>query len=103
MGVSPSCPVQLAAEGLIKPEWCFDHQRGVLAQLPREMTEADATRRELRLHQEGPLEIYYAPVDIHVNRAAKVVIVRITAGRHQAFLALQQAQRYIAQDDDETL
>lgn len=97
--VSHQCPVQRGAGGLISARWCFDHKRGAVARLPQKLTEADADRRGLLLYQDGPLEIYYSPVDT-VNRAAKVVIVGITPGRHQSFLALQEAGRCIVQEAD---
>ena len=47
---------------------------------------------ELLLWQEGPLSVYYAPWD-WVNVNARVMLVGITAGLHQAMEATREAQR----------
>jgi len=46
----------------------------------------------LRLNQEGPLEIYYAPFD-SVNRAAAIVLLGITPGWTQMEIAYRVARR----------
>ena len=99
-----SCPVQLGSKGLISTEWCFDSHRGVLAALPVDLRQTDASRPELLLYSNGPLEIYYAPVDA-VNETARILIVGIMPGRQQAALALQEASRAMAEgiEDQETV
>jgi hypothetical protein len=44
------------------------------------------TTESLLIAQQGPLAIYYAPFD-HVNEHAKVILMGITPGRHQMFVA----------------
>jgi hypothetical protein len=52
----------------------------------------DAKHPDLLLWQEGPLSVYYAPWD-WVNTKARVMLVGITAGLHQATEALRETQR----------
>lgn len=79
---------------LISPDWCFAHFHKVIARLPQRLTEEDVTRPELLLRRKGRVSIYYTPFD-WVNRSAKVMLVGITPGRHQAFVALQAARNAI--------
>jgi hypothetical protein len=51
---------------------------------------------ELLLAQAGRVTVRYCPFD-YVNPVAKVVIVGITPGLHQAFLSCQAAQRALAE------
>ena len=44
-----------------------------------------------RLHQDGPLAVYYAPFD-HVNERSRVVVVGITPGWAQMEVSLRQAR-----------
>jgi hypothetical protein len=81
--------------GLISPTWRFETFAPVIAALPADLSEQDVLRPELLLHREGRLELYYAPFD-WVNASARIVIVGITPGRHQMYVAIQQAQRGLA-------
>jgi hypothetical protein len=51
---------------------------------------------ELMLAKDGPLAVRYCPVD-YVNSEAKVVIVGITPGLYQMFLACREAQAALAE------
>ncbi|WP_214371080.1 hypothetical protein [Pseudonocardia sp. H11422] len=84
------CPVG-ASNGAIDPSWCFDRYADVLQGLPQIRAEADVLVPELHLATEGPWSVYYCPFD-WVNPKAKVVIVGITPGLQQSFLANQEAQ-----------
>jgi hypothetical protein len=68
-----------------------------LATLPanRRLTKDDLLAAQLLLHQEGPLEIYYAPFD-YVNADAKVVLIGITPGWQQIQIAYRAAQQGLA-------
>jgi hypothetical protein len=68
-----------------------------LATLPadRPLTKDDLLAAQLLLHQEGPLEIYYAPFD-YVNPDAKVVLIGITPGWQQIQIAYRAAQQGLA-------
>ena len=92
---SRPCPIPREAGGLIAPEWCFETMAQALSSLPEDLDEDDVLRAELLLHREGRLAIYYAPFD-RVNEAARIVIVGITPGQHQMYLAVQQARRDLA-------
>lgn len=85
------CPVA-ASGGAIDPSWCFDRYAAVLQELPQIRTEADVLVPELHLATEGRWSVYYCPLD-WVNPNAKVVIVGITPGLQQSFLANREAQR----------
>jgi len=71
-----------------------------LATLPvnRRLTKDDLLAAQLLLHQEGPLEIYYAPFD-YVNADAKVVLIGITPGWQQMEIAYRVAQQGLADGD----
>jgi hypothetical protein len=68
-----------------------------LATLPanRPLTKDDLLAAQLLLHQEGPLEIYYAPFD-YVNPDAKVVLIGITPGWQQIQIAYRAARQGLA-------
>jgi len=68
-----------------------------LATLPanRRLRKDDLLVAQLLLHQEGPLEIYYAPFD-YVNADAKVVLIGITPGWQQIEIAYRAAQQGLA-------
>jgi hypothetical protein len=85
-------PVTRSAGGLIDDSWCFDTYGKRLAELPPICSEADILRPELLLTKTGRVTVYYCPSD-SVNPPAKIVIVGITPGRHQAFLACREAQQ----------
>ncbi|HEY4384836.1 MAG TPA: hypothetical protein VGN34_10220, partial [Ktedonobacteraceae bacterium] len=94
MSVDHTCPVAWAAEhGLLdgspmETSWCLSAQRDTVLShtLPEGMTQ------DLLLWQENRISIYYAPRD-WVNTAAKVMLVGITPGAHQAIEALREARR----------
>lgn len=67
-------------------DWVFARFRWALANLPANLTKEQVTRPELLLRDEGPLSIYYAPFD-YVNEHARVVLMGITPGRYQMFVA----------------
>src|SRR5262249_48270357 len=71
-----------------------------LARLPanRRLTKDDLLAAQLLLHQEGRLEIYYAPFD-YVNADAKVVLIGITPGWQQIEIAYRAAQQGLADGD----
>lgn len=56
------------------------------------LTKADLLTPKFRLHEEGRVEIYYAPFD-HINENAKVVLVGITPGWTQMEVAYRYAKR----------
>ena len=56
------------------------------------LPDGDIRVPELLLWHEGPLSAYYAPWD-WVNVDARVMLVGITAGLHQAIEATREAQR----------
>ena len=94
MNVDHTCPVAWADEhGLldgspIQANWCLSYKRPLLS----ELTEPDARSPALRLWREERLSLYYAPWD-WVNTDAKVMLVGITPGAHQASEALREARR----------
>jgi hypothetical protein len=104
--VDHACPVARAEElGLlagspVRRSWCLSFQREVVAGLSR----VDAASPELLLWESGPLRVYYAPWD-WVNTAARVMLVGITPGAHQALEALREARRCLAAgcSNEETL
>lgn len=90
------CPIAVGAGGLIDPSWCFSFFAERLTALSPITSESDTLAPELLLAEDGPLSIRYCPFD-YINPRAKLVIVGITPGRHQMFLACQQAQRSLAE------
>lgn len=94
MSADHTCPVTWAADnGLlagspIDASWCLSAQRETVMNL----AQPDAQSPDLLLWQQGPLSAYYAPWD-WVNTSAKVMLVGITPGRHQATEALREARR----------
>jgi len=86
------CPVGTGGGGLIDRNWCFDQMGPVLSRMSPITAEADVLAPDLVLAEDGPLTIRYCPCD-RVNLAARVVIVGITPGLHQMYLACQEAQR----------
>lgn len=92
------CRIRDAGGGLICADWCLDSFAEVLLSLPDDLTQADVLRPELRLFPTDPnaplgegLEVYYAPFEL-VNPDARVVVVGITPGRQQMWLAVREAQ-----------
>ena len=84
------CRIRDGAGGLISPSWCLRDFASVLLQLPADLTEDAVVRPELRLYGDGNgLEVYYTPFEL-VNTDARVVLVGITPGRHQMFLAVRE-------------
>ena len=94
MTADHTCPVDWAARhgllagSLIDQSWCLSARSEVIMRLVR----PDPTAPELRLWSDGPLSIYYAPWD-WLNTAAKIMLVGITPGRHQATEAQREARR----------
>jgi hypothetical protein len=80
---------------MVFEDFTFDRFRPALAGLPPGLTEANVTRESLLIAQQGPLAIYYAPFD-HVNENAKVILMGITPGRHQMFVACRFVSDSIA-------
>jgi hypothetical protein len=90
------CPVTRSAGGLLDSSWCFDRFGERLVGLPPIRSEADVVRPELLLAHTGRVTVRYCPFD-YVNPVAKVVLVGITPGLHQAFLSCQAAQRALGE------
>lgn len=63
-----------------------------------------AINPQLRISESGDLATYYAPFE-HVNIAARVVLVGITPGLHQAQVALRELRAHLlaGRDDAEAL
>ena len=91
------CPIAAGAGGLIDKRWCIDHFAETLAALPEDLSEAEVLRPELRLWVEGRLSIYYVPFE-RVNPTAKIMLVGLTPGRRQMWLATMAAARILRQD-----
>ena len=93
-----TCPVEWAAEhGLLEGSpvdrtWCLSSQMANVTSLDP----IDAMAPELLLWQEGALSVFYAPWD-WVNTGARVMLVGITSGRHQATEALGEVRRSLAE------
>ena len=89
-----TCPVAFGARhGLltgspVNEQWCLSYQRQALLALPTN----DIRVPELLLWKERDLAVYYAPWD-WVNTEAKVMLVGITAGLHQAMEATRETKR----------
>ena len=92
-----ACPVEWAADhGLVEGSpvdrsWCLSHQMGTVMGLEP----ISAVAPELLLWQQGALSVFYAPWD-WVNTSARVMLVGITPGLHQATEALAEARRSLA-------
>jgi hypothetical protein len=92
--IDHTCPVDWAARrGLlvgspVERTWCLTMQRKTLMGLQV----IDAKAPELLLWRDDSLSIYFAPFD-WVNREAKIMLVGITPGHHQATEALKEARR----------
>jgi hypothetical protein len=96
-----NCPIAWAfahsmADSAVDGTWCFDRFRNVIARLPETLTESDATRPELLLWDDGSVSVYYTPFD-WVNPTGRIMLVGITPGRHQSYVALQEARRAIGE------
>jgi hypothetical protein len=94
-----TCPVAWAEKhGLlegspVQTHWCLSYKRQLLS----ELSGPDARDPALRLWDEAPQSLYYAPWD-WVNVDAKVMLVGITPGAYQASEALREARRCIEAD-----
>jgi hypothetical protein len=92
-----TCPVEWAADhGLlegspVERSWCLSYHLDAVTSSSR----VDAMAPELLLWKRDALSIFYAPWD-WVNTAAKVMLVGITPGLHQATEALREARRCLA-------
>jgi hypothetical protein len=82
------CFVTRSAGGLIQANWCSAHFVDLISALPADFTPQDYLRHPgLLLHSEGPLQVFFTPFD-HLPHDAKVLLVGLTPGLHQAHLAL---------------
>lgn len=72
--------------------WCLSHQMDTVMGLEP----INAVAPELQLWRQGALSVFYAPWD-WVNTSARVMLVGITPGLHQATEALGEAQRSLAE------
>jgi len=81
----------LLAGSPMRRSWCLSFHREVAAGLPR----FDPANPDLLMWADGPLTVYYAPWD-WVNTAARVMLVGITPGAHQAAEALREAHRCLS-------
>ncbi|MHB8318949.1 MAG: hypothetical protein ACYDEP_06955 [Acidimicrobiales bacterium] len=97
MTTDHTCPVEWAADyGLLEGSpvdrvWCLSHQIDTVTSLEP----INAMAPELLLWQQAELSVFYAPWD-WVNTLAKVMLVGITPGLHQATEALAEARRSLA-------
>jgi len=66
----------------------------VITGLPERLTEETATRPELPMHRDGPVEVYYMPFD-SVNPSAWVVLTGTCPGRHQILNAVEEARHVL--------
>jgi len=104
--VDHTCPVawarehDLLADSPVGNSWCLSYQRERVMGLAR----IDARRSQLRLLRDGSLSIFYDACD-WVNTSAKVMLVGITPGFHQATEGLREAQRCLREGltNEETL
>jgi hypothetical protein len=90
----------------IDPSWAFARFREFVRSLPgdRALTRADLVVPETLLAADGRLEVYYAPLDVLPNAAARVVLVGITPGWSQMCTAYTEARgRALTGETDEEL
>lgn len=78
----------------------FPEFRDQIAALRLPLSGSEVLRPELLIERDGPLEIYYAPVD-WVRPAAKVAIVGITPGKDTMRIALETATAGLRADEPE--
>ena len=80
----------------------FDRYRAQIAGLPqsRSLQRDDLMTPEFRVHAEGDLEIYYAPVGAPPFDGVRVVIVGITPGWTQMELAFRTAVARLAESGE---
>lgn len=85
------CPVGVDVPRLItgtsSQPWCIETFREAIVSLPESFDASAASDDRFALHTEGQLSAYYAPFDL-VNSSARVALVGLTPGRHQAQVAL---------------
>jgi hypothetical protein len=86
------CSVSKGAGDLMDRGWCIDSPRirSALLGLAPNVTEEEILCPELKLCEEGTLTVYYVPFE-RVNPEGKVMIVGLTPGRHQMWLACKAA------------
>lgn len=93
-----ACHITNSADGIISSKWCINHFASTLASFPPNIREEDIARPELLIHDERVgtkrVQIYYTPFDL-INSDAKVLLVGITPGRTQLYLASMAARRAI--------
>lgn len=88
------CSIAIGAGGLIDDSWCFSRFAAVLESMPDVQREEDVVKGDFLLVEDGPLTVHYTAFD-RINTSATVVIIGITPGRQQMFLAAQEAQRQL--------
>jgi len=84
------CFIPAGAGGLIDGRWCTSHFAPTLRRLPADLAEDAVVCPQLLLCRQGQVEIYFVPFDA-VRPQAKVMIVGLTPGRHQMYLAVKTA------------
>jgi hypothetical protein len=84
------CFITTGAGGRIDPTWCTTGFAPTLRALPPDLTEATIARPELLVCADGPVSIYFVPLDL-VNPSARVLLVGLTPGRRQMYLAVTTA------------
>ena len=89
-----NCFLQAGSGGLIDPSWCSANFVDVMVASPAPLLLADVIRPELLLAARRRAAVYFAPFD-WVNREAKVILVGLTPGVHQAHIALATAAHHL--------
>jgi hypothetical protein len=95
------CPIGLVAPPttaalVVDDAWCFDHWEDRLRSLPLDMPESAWPPPGWTLYRDTVREIAYAPFD-WTNADAKVALVGITPGRHQAWAASMAAAQALSE------
>ncbi len=94
-GQTHRCPIGVTgpraeAALVVDGSWCFDAWTDRLRALEPDLSESCWPPPGWTLYREGTREIVYAPFD-WTNEAARVALVGITPGRHQAWAASIEA------------
>jgi hypothetical protein len=89
------CPIGLVrprsgAALVVDHSWCFDAWTDRLRSLDADLPESCWPPSGWTLYQDATREIVYAPFD-WTNESARVVLVGITPGRHQGWVASMEA------------
>jgi hypothetical protein len=85
-------PIGTGSYPVVDRSWCFDRWAEKVVKLPDDFPESAWPPPDWILFREGDLEVAYTPFD-WVNTAARVALVGITPGRHQAWVAAVEAAR----------